>query len=194
MSKFTQMKVLSISLISLLLLFPLSDPPSKTVDSIIKNDLEYLLEFYKTRHQNPEISLEEKNTAIALANELKDIGFKVTENFGGHGIVGIYSNGDGPLILYRTDMDALPMYEKTDLPYASEKSVDYSGQTVGMMHSCGHDMHMTTWLGTARTMVEMKKEWRGTLMMIGQPAEEIGLGAKMMLDNGLYQKFGVPAL
>lgn len=169
---------------------PTSTPPS--VDALIQNDLPYLVAFYKERHQNPEISLQEKETAAALAAELRKIGFEVTENFGGHGIVGILKNGDGPTILYRTDMDALPMPEKTNLPYASTKTIEYNGLTTGAMHSCGHDMHMTTWLGTARAMVQMKEEWKGTLMLIGQPAEEIGQGARMMLQNGLYKKFGVP--
>jgi len=162
------------------------------IRSLIKEDLTYLLEFYKIRHQFPEISLEEKETAKALAEELRKVGFEVTEQFGGYGIVGILKNGEGPTILYRTDMDALPMPEKTNLPYASKETTMYNGQEVGTMHSCGHDMHMTTWLGTARLMARMKDRWQGTLMLIGQPAEEIGAGAKMMLDNGLYEKFTVP--
>ncbi len=169
---------------------PVGDPPSTS--AIIKEDLPYLVEFYKKRHQNPEISLQEKETAAALATELRQIGFEVTESFGGHGIVGILKNGEGPQILYRTDMDALPMPEKTNLPYASTKTVEYNGQTTGAMHSCGHDVHMTTWIGTARAMAKMKDQWKGTLMMIGQPAEEIGAGARLMLENGLYEKFGVP--
>lgn len=162
------------------------------IQELIKEDLPYLVEFYKTRHQNPEISLKEKETAKALAGELRKIGLEVTENFGGYGIVGILKNGEGPTILYRTDMDALPMYEKTELPYSSKKEIEYNGLTTGAMHSCGHDVHMTTWLGTARAMVKIKDQWKGTLMMIGQPAEEIGEGSQMMLDNGLYEKFGVP--
>ncbi len=167
-----------------------SDPPE--LEAVIAKDIPYLLEFYKTRHQNPEISLEEKETATALAAELRQIGFEVTENFGGYGIVGIFKNGEGPTILYRTDMDALPMYEKTELDYASEQTIMYNGEETGAMHSCGHDMHMTTWLGTARAMVKMKDQWSGTLMLIGQPAEEIGAGSKMMLDEGLYEQFDVP--
>jgi len=167
-----------------------SDPPELEV--LIQKDIPYLLEFYKTRHQHPEISLNEKETAKALADELRQIGFEVTENFGGYGIVGIFKNGEGPTILYRTDMDALPMYEKTKLDYASEQTIMYNGEETGAMHSCGHDMHMTTWLGTARAMVKMKDQWSGTLMLIGQPAEEIGAGSKMMLDEGLYEQFDVP--
>ena len=166
------------------------DPPS--IRELIKADIPYLVDFYKKRHQNPEISLQEKETAKALADELRKTGFEVTENFGGYGIVGIFKNGTGPTILYRTDMDALPMPEKTELPYASTKTIEYNGSTTGTMHSCGHDIHMTTWLGTARAMVKIKDQWKGTLMLIGQPAEEIGAGARMMLENGLYEKFGVP--
>lgn len=166
--------------------------PPLTDKKIIKGDLPFLTNFYKDRHQNPEISLQEKETAKTLAVELMKTGFSVTENFGGYGIVGVFKNGNGPTILYRTDMDALPMYEKTDLPYTSKLKATLNGEEVGTMHSCGHDVHMTTWLGTARAMVAMKDKWKGTLLLIGQPAEEIGAGAKMMLEEGLYQKFGVP--
>lgn len=167
--------------------------PSQELEKLINKDLPFLVSFYKERHQSPEISLEEQKTSQVLASELRKIGFQVTENFGGYGIVGLLKNGNGPVILYRTDMDALPMYEKTGLAYASKQTVNYNGQEVGAMHSCGHDMHMTTWLGTARAMVKMKDQWKGTLMLIGQPAEEIGAGAKLMLEAGLYEKFGVPS-
>ena len=169
----------------------LTDPPSE-MESIIKEDLPYLVQFYKERHQNPEISLQEKETAAALASALREAGLQVTEQFGGHGIVGILKNGSGPTILYRTDMDALPMPEKTELDYASKKEIDLNGQATGVMHSCGHDIHMTTLLGTARAMAKMKDQWKGTLMVIGQPAEELGKGAHMMLEAGLYERFGVP--
>ena len=152
--------------------------PSADVTDYLEGEIEYLEAFYKERHMHPEISLQEKETAASLAQELTKAGFEVTENVGGYGIVGILKNGPGPQILYRTDMDALPMYEKTDLSYASTYNVVYNGQEVGTMHSCGHDMHMTTWLGTARAMSAMKDQWSGTLMLIGQPAEEIGQGAR----------------
>lgn len=169
------------------------DPSIHQAADIISDDeLVYLHEFYKHRHQNPEISLQEKETAEDLAMELEKVGYEVTRNFGGYGIVGILKNGDGPMVLYRTDMDALPMYEKTNLPYASKVTTEYNGAEVGTMHSCGHDMHMTSWVGTARYMAANKDKWKGTLMMIGQPAEEIGAGSKLMLDAGLYEKFGVP--
>ncbi len=167
-------------------------PIREAITQYIADDIDYLLKFYKHRHQNPEISLNEKQTSKELAVELRKIGFEVTENFGGYGIVGILKNGKGPMILYRTDMDALPMAEKTNLEYASKITTEYNGMQVGTMHSCGHDMHMTSWLGTARALVETKDKWKGTLMLIGQPAEEIGAGAKLMLDAGLYKKFGVP--
>ena len=167
-------------------------PPLLTDKKIIADDLPFLVDFYKTRHENPEISLQEKETSKALATELRKVGFTVTENFGGYGIVGVLKNGNGPTILYRTDMDALPMYEKTELAYTSQLKAKLNGEEVGTMHSCGHDIHMTTWLGTARAMAAMKDKWKGTLLLIGQPAEEIGEGAKMMLEAGLYQKFGVP--
>ena len=162
------------------------------IPNAITEDLPYLIEFYKNLHQNPEISLQEEFTAMKLAAELGKLKIEVTENFGGYGIVGILKNGDGPLILYRTDMDALPMPEKTGLDYSSTKKIQYNGNETGAMHSCGHDMHMTTWLGTARWMANNKDKWSGTLMLIGQPAEEIGAGAKLMLEAGLYTEFGVP--
>lgn len=170
----------------------LSEQPVADVQEYLDTDLDYLVAFYKDRHMHPEISLKEEQTAAALAKELRVAGFEVTEGVGGYGVVGILKNGDGPQILYRTDMDALPMYEKTNLPYTSKLSTDYNGQEVGTMHSCGHDMHMTTWLGTARAMAAMKDQWKGTLMLIGQPAEEIGQGARLMLNAGLYDRFGVP--
>ena len=161
--------------------------------SYLEKDIPYLKNLYLDIHQNPEISLMEKETSIKLADELKKIGFDVTENFGGYGIVGVYKNGNGPTILYRTDMDALPMEEKTELHYASKViTKNFDGNDVGTMHSCGHDMHMTVWTGTARALVERKDDWNGTIIMIGQPAEEIGAGAAMMLKEGLFEKFPVP--
>jgi hippurate hydrolase len=136
--------------------------------------------------------LQEEKTSKALASELRKVGFEVTEGVGGYGIVGILKNGEGPTILYRTDMDALPMYEKTDLEYASTVEIIHNESETGVMHSCGHDMHMTSWVGTARALANNLEDWSGTLMLIGQPAEEIGAGARMMLEAGLYEKFGVP--
>ena len=184
------------TILLLLSLFFFSNWPTSNalfeLEEFIEDDLEFLVSFYKERHQNAEISLEEKETAKALAAEMRSIGFEVTEGVGGYGIVAMMKNGEGPQVLYRTDMDALPMKEKTELPYTSQLTTMWNGEEVGTMHSCGHDMHMATWLGTARALASMKNEWSGTLMFIGQPAEEIGAGARMMLNDGLYDRFGVP--
>ncbi len=179
-----------IFIITAFLIIPFHNSP---MDELIESDLDYLVEFYKERHQQAEISLEEKETAKALADEMRQIGFEVTEGVGGYGIVAMLRNGEGPQILYRTDMDALPMQEKTELAYTSQLTTMWNGEKVGTMHSCGHDMHMATWLGTARVMASTKDQWSGTLMFIGQPAEEIGAGARMMLNAGLYERFGVPS-
>lgn len=181
-------------LLPLLVLSAFSNPDnaSEKINAYLSTDIGYLIDFYKQRHQYPEVSLKEKETSKALATELRKAGFEVTENIGGYGIVGILKNGKGPTILYRTDMDALPMVEKTNLDYASTFTMEDNGVEVPTMHSCGHDIHMTSLLGTARAMVEMKDQWKGTLMLIGQPAEEIGAGARAMLEDGLYDRFGVP--
>lgn len=170
-----------------------TDPIKKESIAVsIEEKIPFLVDFYKELHQNPEVSLQEKETSAKLSKELEQLGFEVTTNFGGFGIVAVLKNGEGPTVLYRTDMDALPMPEKTNLNYASEKTITMDGVESGIMHSCGHDMHMTNWIGTAMVMSERRSEWSGTLMLIGQPAEEIGAGAKMMLDQGLYDTFGVP--
>jgi hippurate hydrolase len=148
---------------------------------------------YKHLHSHPEMSHEEEATAAFLAAQMKKLGFVVTEKFGGHGIVCVLKNGDGPTVLVRTDMDALPVTEKTGLPYASKvQARDREGKPVGVMHACGHDIHMTSWIGTARVLTSLKSAWKGTLVFIGQPAEEVGAGAKLMLDAGLYSKFPKP--
>jgi len=184
----------SLFLIASVLLFSLGAgiPEDSKLSNWIERDIPYLIDFYERTHQNPEISLQEEQTAKSLASELRKVGFEVTEGVGGFGIVGILKNGEGPTILYRTDMDALPMNEKTDLPYASDVKIIHNDSETGVMHSCGHDMHMTSWVGTARAMANNKEDWSGTLMLIGQPAEEIGIGARMMLEAALYEKFGVP--
>lgn len=148
---------------------------------------------YKHLHSHPELSYQEEQTAARLAKELRSIGFEVKEKVGGHGIVGVYKNGPGPTVLVRTDMDALPVTERTNLPYASKVRVrDKTDQEVGVMHACGHDMHMTCWVGTARVLVGLKDRWSGTLVFIGQPAEEVGGGARSMLDAGLFRDFPKP--
>ena len=175
-----------------LLTFSSSHTDVELITSLVDKDMDYLSNFYKDRHKHAEISLEEKETSKALADAMREVGYTVTEGVGGYGIVAMMKNGNGPQILYRTDMDALPMQEKTGVDYASQLTTKWNGEEVGTMHSCGHDMHMTTWLGTARALAAMQDRWSGTLMFIGQPAEEIGEGAKMMLDDGLYDRFGVP--
>lgn len=152
-----------------------------------------LFELYKHFHANPELSLEEEKTAARLAQELKRAGLEVTTGVGGHGIVAVMRNGSGPTILVRADMDALPVKEQTGLPYASvavAKGPD--GKEVPVMHACGHDVHMTALVGVARVLTQMKDRWQGTLVMIGQPAEERGAGAQMMLADGLFTRFPLP--
>jgi hippurate hydrolase len=136
---------------------------------------------YKDLHAHPEIAFQEERTAAKLAAEMRKIGFEVTEKVGKTGVVAIYKNGPGPMVLVRTELDGLPMDEKSGLPYASKN---------GAAHSCGHDVHMTAWLATARALVALKSQWKGTLMFIGQPAEETVSGAKAMLEDGLFKRFG----
>jgi hippurate hydrolase len=163
------------------------------VNKLVASDQEHLESLYKHLHSHPELSNKEERTAARLAKEIKDIGFEVTEKVGGTGIVAVLKNGKGATVLVRTDMDALPVIENTGLPYASEVRVrDKEDREVGVMHACGHDMHMTCWIGTAKVLASMKDRWKGTLIFIGQPAEEVGLGAAQMLDDKLYDRFGKP--
>ncbi|MBI3876536.1 MAG: amidohydrolase [Verrucomicrobia bacterium] len=148
---------------------------------------------YKELHAAPELSFQEFKTAARVAAELKRAGFDVTEHFGGNGIVGVLKNGAGPTVLVRTDLDALPVKEETGASYASTMHAkDDKGNDVPVMHACGHDMHMTCLIGTARTLAALKDKWAGTLVFIGQPAEERGGGARAMLDQGLFSKFPRP--
>lgn len=171
-----------------------------------------LLQLYKQLHAQPELSFQEQQTARVLATELVAAGFKVTTAVGGdirgklaeegatlrptvgaHGIVALMRNGPGPTVMLRTDMDGLPVQEQTGLVYASEaRGVELTGQPVPLMHACGHDMHMVTVLGTARELSRRRDEWSGTLVVIGQPAEERGSGARMMLEDGLFERFPRP--
>lgn len=156
-------------------------------------DYKHLDALYKHLHSNPELSLREARTSARLAEELKDIGFDVTEHVGGYGLVGVLKNGNGPTVMVRTDMDALPVVEHTGLPYASKVTTrDKNGNEVGVMHACGHDMHMTVWTGTARVLAGLKDKWKGSVVFIAQPAEEVGAGARMMLEAGLLTKFPRP--
>ena len=160
----------------------------------ISGDLPRLLTLYRDLHSHPELSRQEKQTSAKLAKEIGGLGFKVTPGVGGDGIVAVLENGLGPVVMLRTDMDALPVTETTGLPFASKvRATTASGIETGVMHACGHDVHMTSWIGIARRMAAMKKQWSGTLVMIAQPAEEIGAGAKAMLDDGLYTRFPKPS-
>jgi amidohydrolase len=160
-----------------------------------------LLETYKTLHQHPELSHHETWTAAYVAGALRRLGFSVTEHLGKYqsgapaeGVIAVLQNGAGPRLLIRTELDALPLEEKTGLSYASHLTTkDDSGQSVGVMHACGHDIHMTTILGTAQQLVAQKDKWHGTLMIVGQPAEEVGDdGARAMLADHVYERFGRP--
>jgi hippurate hydrolase len=159
----------------------------------VQEDFDRLLALYKHIHTNPELSLQEEKTSARLAQELRELGFEVTEKVGGYGLVGVLKNGPGPTVLVRTDMDALPVVEQTGLPYASKvRARDRLGNDVGVMHACGHDMHMTCWVGTARVLKGLHDRWQGTLVFIAQPAEEIGTGARLMLEAGLFERFPKP--
>jgi hippurate hydrolase len=150
-------------------------------------------ELYRWFHTHPELSYAEKETSKRFAAELRAAGFEVTENIGGYGVVAVLKNGDGPTVLFRTDLDALPVKEQTGLAYASTVTTkDDTGSEVSVMHACGHDVHMTSLIGTARAMVERKSQWHGTLVLIGQPAEERLGGAVKMLKDGLFSKSPKP--
>jgi amidohydrolase len=180
-----------------------ADPPApkdsalaarvKAVDDAAATQVADLVDYYKDLHRNPELSLKEERSAAKLAKELRATGFEVTEGVGGTGLVGVLKNGEGPTVLVRSDMDALPIVEQTGLPYASKVMTrDRTGREVGVMHACGHDVHMTCLVGTARVLSALKDRWSGTLVFVGQPAEEIGAGARMMLADGLYKRFPKP--
>jgi hippurate hydrolase len=153
-------------------------------------DWPHLFELYKDIHSHPELGFQEHRTAARLAAEMRALGFTVTEGVGQTGIVAIYHNGPGPMVMVRTELDALPMKELTGLPYASEAKETYRGAETYVAHSCGHDTHMAIWVGTAKALVALKSKWSGTLMFVGQPAEEQVGGAKGMIDDGLFTRFG----
>jgi amidohydrolase len=167
--------------------------PPQEISALVSQEYGSLFQLYRQLHAQPELSFQEVKTAERIRKELEAAGFRVTARFGGNGLVGVLENGQGPTLMIRTDLDALPVTEETGLGYASRvRAKDDQGRDVGVMHACGHDIHMTCFVGTARLLSRMKDRWRGTLVMIGQPAEERGGGAKAMLDEGLYQKFPRP--
>jgi hippurate hydrolase len=174
-------------------------PALGQADEALRHDVErdysaHLGELFEHFHRNPELSLAEHQTASRMAAELRSAGLQVTEGVGGTGVVAMLENGNGPLVMMRADMDGLPVEEKSGLPYASTATqVDpITGDVVYTMHACGHDVHITSLVGTARQMVARRNEWSGTLMLVVQPAEERGLGARAMREDGIYDRFGRP--
>lgn len=199
---------------SLLTLAALTAPAkAQDLGQAVVDDYPYVLELYKHFHANPELSFKESKSAERMKDELEPLGFEITmgvgdewtrkkmkedtgsvpEGVGGHGLVAVMRNGEGPTVMLRGDMDALPLEEKTGLAYASKVvSTDYTGQEAPVMHACAHDSHMAILIGAARRLAAMKDQWSGTLVLIGQPAEEVGLGAIAMIEDGLYKKFPKP--
>ncbi len=162
------------------------------IDAILDKSYDGLERIYKDIHAHPEVAFQETRTASLLAEKMRKLGFEVTEKVGKTGIVAIFRNGSGPTVLIRTELDALPMEEKTGLPYASRAKQIVDGEESFVAHSCGHDVHMAWWVGTAQTLLALRDQWHGTLMFIGQPAEERVVGAKAMLDDGLFTRFPKP--
>ncbi len=185
-------------LLSPALAFAADQSPAQIAD----HELPSLLAIYKDVHMHPELSGQEKRTSEIVANELKAVGCEVTDHLGkydqpgltGYGVVGVMKNGDGPIVLVRTDMDALPVEEETGLPYASKvMAKNNAGQEVHVMHACGHDEHVATFIGVARALAKLRDQWHGTILFVGQPAEEAFGGARALLKDGLYQRFPKPA-
>ncbi|HJQ35598.1 MAG TPA: amidohydrolase [Thermoanaerobaculia bacterium] len=182
-------RVFVLSVLSVLFVLPLS---AQSLDDRVSRELNTLLDTYKTLHATPELSMQEAKTSAFVAQRLRQLGYEVTEKVGKYqdpsatcyGVVAVMKNGAGPTLLVRSDMDALPVAEQTGLAYAS--------QNAGVMHACGHDVHMTTLLGTAKLLADLKSQWKGTLILIGQPAEEVVKGAEGMLKDDLYARFGTP--
>ena len=185
------------------LLFAAELPTSaqQTPQQLADAELPSLLTIYKDIHTHPELSTQEQRTAALLAKELKAAGYEVTGNVGKYenadqkcyGVVGLLKNGDGPVVLVRTDLDALPVQEETGLPYASKVTTkNEKGDEVHVMHACGHDAHVSILIGVARSLAKLKDQWRGTIVFVGQPAEELGTGARAMLRDGLYARWPKP--
>jgi len=173
----------------------------QSLDALVDQELASLVATYKTLHAAPELSHHEEKTSAFFASQLRAMGYTVTEHVGkferpewlGFGVVAVMKNGDGPTVLVRTDMDALPVDEKTELPYASKvKTKNDAGQETSVMHACGHDIHMTSMLGLGKMLATLKDQWRGTVVLLGQPAEETIDGARALLKDGLYSRFPKP--
>ncbi len=195
------MKMFRASILSLSILISRSVCGQQTPQSLADAELPSLLEIYKDVHTHPELSGHEERTSTIIAQELRAAGCQVTEHLGkyensslkGYGVVGVMKNGEGPTVLVRTDMDALPVEEQTGLPYASNVvAKNDEGKDVHVMHACGHDAHVAAFIGTARALGKLKDQWHGTIVFVAQPAEEIGTGARALLKDGLYDRFGKP--
>ena len=188
------MKKSLVALTSALLICVSTAGASELADDVKQDYDGYLADLWDHFHRNPELSLVEFRTAERMAKELRAAGFDVTENVGGTGLVGILENGDGPLVMMRADMDGLPVAERSGLPNASraQQRDPITGNVVAVMHACGHDVHITSLVGTARQMVARKDQWRGKLMLVVQPAEERGMGARAMRADKIWERFGQP--
>ena len=201
---------LSAFFVFLMLVAPAS---ANDISDAVKADYDYVFDLYKHFHANPELSFRERESSARFASELEALGFAVTtgigdkwvrkkvkkdtgevpDGVGGYGVVAVYENGEGPTVMVRADMDALPLKEKTGLSYSSEiVQLDHLGKSVPVMHACAHDSHMAIAIGTARQLMQIKDAWSGTLIVIGQPAEELGLGAMAMIEDGLFERFAKP--
>jgi amidohydrolase len=193
---------LCLTLFCLFVSVPCARSQQPNLDGLLDREMPWLLSTYKSLHAAPELSHHEEKTSAFVASELRALGYTVTEHIGkyaghpewvGYGVIGELKNGDGPVVYIRSELDALPVEEITGLPYASKvRAQDDAGHEVGVMHACGHDIHIAAFLGTAKMLVELKEQWRGTLVMLAQPAEETINGAKAMLEDGLYTRFPRP--
>jgi amidohydrolase len=186
--------------LSVMIAFSFSTPAQEDLDSKIQSNIQDWVGTYKHLHENPELSTQEKETSALMASTLRKLGYEVTDHFGqyedanlvSYGVVAVMKNGPGSTVYVRTELDALPVKENTGLSYASKVTVKRAGGEVGVMHACGHDLHMTVFLGTAKMLAEEKNHWSGTVVLIGQPAEETVGGAAAMLRAGLFAKFPKP--
>jgi amidohydrolase len=196
---------MKLSLLSILSLSILGAAPvyaqNSSIEKAVESELPSLLSIYKDIHSHPELSWHEEKTSALIAKELRAAGCEVTEHVGkydkpgltGYGVVGVMKNGSGQIVLVRTDMDALPVEEETGLPYASKVTTkNEDGKDVHVMHACGHDAHIAAFIGTVRALRNMKDQWQGTIVFVGQPAEETGNGARALLNDGLYKRFPKP--
>ena len=183
----TRYKKFLLILISIISLGPISS------NALAKYNIDEIVNLYKFLHSNPELSWQEDKTASHLADILETDGYEVTRGVGKKGVVAILENGRGPTLMIRADMDALPVKEKTNLKYASKvRQINRFGKEVPVMHACGHDIHMSVLIGTAKNLISMKDSWSGTLMLVLQPAEEVGQGSLAMLEDGLFERFPRP--